>query len=77
MGKKPQTKQKQQSIRRAYYYIHRSAIVFLCSVKKVGQNSLVEKTVLAGTAYPSGASELTPVFWWSSFCSIFSFLCFA
>ena len=56
MGKKLKTKQKQQSIGCAYYCIHRSAIVFLCSVKKVRQNSLVKKTILAGTAYPSGAS---------------------
>ena len=29
----------------------------------------------AGTAYPSGASEFTPSFWWGSCYSIFSFIC--
>ena len=29
----------------------------------------------AGTAYPSGAPEFTPGFWWCSCCWIFSFPC--
>jgi hypothetical protein len=29
----------------------------------------------AGTAYPSGAPEFIPVFWWDSCYSIFSFKC--
>ena len=29
----------------------------------------------AGSAYPSGAPEITPRFWWDSCCLFFSFLC--
>ena len=29
----------------------------------------------AGSAYPSGAPEITPSFWWGSCCLFFSFLC--
>ena len=28
-----------------------------------------------GSAYPSGAPEITPSFWWGSCCLFFSFLC--
>ena len=30
----------------------------------------------AGSAYPSGAHEITPSFWWGSCCLFFSFLCY-
>ena len=29
----------------------------------------------AGSAYPSGAPDITPSFWWSSCCLFFSFQC--
>jgi hypothetical protein len=32
-------------------------------------------TIGAGTAYPSGAHEITPGFWWLSCYYIFSFMC--
>ena len=32
-------------------------------------------TSVAGTAYPSGAPEFTPGFYWGSYYSIFSFMC--
>ena len=32
-------------------------------------------TCETGSAYPSGASEITPSFWWGSCCLFFSFLC--
>ena len=32
-------------------------------------------TCKAGSAYPSGAPEITPSFWWGSCCLVFSVLC--
>ena len=45
-----------------------------CNLK--GHNStLTGATCGAGSAYPSGAPEITPSFWWGSCCLFFSFLC--
>jgi len=40
----------------------------------IDQFNTMGATCRAGSAYPSGAPEITPCFWWGSYCFFFSFL---